>query len=350
MTTHGQMTDEEYMAIAVQAAAGARHRSSPNPWVGAVVVDRHGTVTTGATHPPGGPHAEVVALDPVADARGATLYTTLEPCTHHGRTGPCTEAVIDAGVARVVIGIEDPDPVVAGGGIDRLRAAGLEVTLGVEAPVVARQLRPYLHHRRTGRPWVVLKLAASLDGRTGAPDGTSQWITGGAARRDVHRLRAESDGIVVGAGTVRADDPSLTVRDWPGPDLDIDPSEVRDPRRVVLGTAAEGARVRPCLEWHDELDALLETLGSEGVVQLLVEGGASVAHSFHTAGLVDQYTIYLAPVLFGGDDGSPLFRGSGATTIDEVWRGGIDEATWLDGDLRLDVVPWDSLGPGHPGR
>lgn len=350
MTARGPMTDEEYMALAVQAAAAARHRSSPNPWVGAVVVDRDGNVATGATHPPGGPHAEVVALGASADARGATLYTTLEPCIHHGRTGPCTESVIDAGVARVVVGVEDPDPAVAGRGVERLRAAGVDVTLGVGAAEVAHQLRPYLHHRRSGRPWVVLKLAASLDGRTAAPDGSSRWITGATARRDVHRLRAESDAVVVGSATVRVDDPELTVRDWPGPAPDVDATEVRDPRRVVLGTAATGAKVHPCLEWHHGLDALLDTLGSEGVVQVLVEGGASVAHSFHAAGLVDQYTIYLAPALFGGDDGAPLFRGSGAVTMGDVWRGDVEEATWLDGDLRVDLVPADSFGAGPVRR
>ena len=183
----------------------------------------------GATAPPGGPHAEVTALARAGDAaRGATLYVTLEPCAHHGRTPPCTDAIVAAGVARVVVGIEDPDQRVAGRGIAALRAAGIDVTVGVAADEVAEQLAPYRKHRATGQPCVVLKLAASLDGRTAAPDGTSRWITGEAARRDVHRLRAHSDAVLVGAGTVRADDPELTVR------LD-GASDGPQPLRVVLG-------------------------------------------------------------------------------------------------------------------
>ncbi len=193
----------------------------------------------GATAPPGGPHAEAAALAAAGEqARGATLYVTLEPCDHHGRTPPCTAGIVEAGVARVVIGIEDPDPLVAGRGIETLRASGVEVDVGVEAARVADQLAPYLKHRTTGRPWVVLKMAATLDGRTAAPDGTSRWITGEASRRDVHRLRAQSDAVLVGAGTVRADDPELTVRLGDG-------EATSEPLRVVLGSVPPDARVRP---------------------------------------------------------------------------------------------------------
>ncbi len=206
------------MLQAVEAAERVRGRTAPNPWVGAVLVapgDSHTPTTwfVGATAPPGGPHAEVTALTAAGDrARGATLYVTLEPCAHHGRTPPCTEAVLGAGVARVVVGMVDPDPLVDGRGVEVLRSAGMDVEVGVAADVVGEQLAAYVAHRRTGRPWVVLKLAATLDGRIAAPDGSSRWITGEAARRDVHRLRAVSDAVIVGAGTVRADDPSLTVR------------------------------------------------------------------------------------------------------------------------------------------
>ncbi|MBX3287023.1 MAG: bifunctional diaminohydroxyphosphoribosylaminopyrimidine deaminase/5-amino-6-(5-phosphoribosylamino)uracil reductase RibD, partial [Actinobacteria bacterium] len=214
------------MAQAVTLAAAVRVATSPNPWVGCVIEAADGRVFGGATEPPGGAHAEVAALRAAGGAaRGATAWVTLEPCSHTGRTGPCADALVEAGVARVVVALEDPDPRVAGRGIERLRAAGVDVEVGVEADAVREQLAPYLKHRSTGRPWVVLKLASSLDGRTAAPDGTSQWITGGAARADAHQLRAESDAIVVGAGTVRADDPSLTVRHVPG----------RSPMRVVLG-------------------------------------------------------------------------------------------------------------------
>src|SRR6516164_2267677 len=224
------MDDVERMRRAMALAAEVRTTTAPNPWVGCVVVPTRagsGAGTTdvfeGATAPPGGPHAEVSALDRAGErARGATLYVTLEPCAHHGRTPPCTDAIIEAGVARVVIGIEDPDPHVAGRGIALLREAGIDVTVGVAADEVVAQLAPYLKHRTTGHPWVVLKMASSLYGRTAAPDGTSRWITGEASRRDVHRLRADSDAVLVGAGTVRVDDPELTVRLDEGLDRDGD--------------------------------------------------------------------------------------------------------------------------------
>ena len=325
------------MGQAMAAAARARRRVSPRPWVGAVIVpagasDHPGFegVTDGRT----GPHAEVMAIAAAGAATvGSTLFVTLEPCSHHGVTGPCADAVIEAGITRVVIGVTDPDPKVAGEGIARLRAAGIEVELGVCASQVTQQLAPYLHHRRTGRPLVILKLASSLDGRTAAPDGTSQWITGPEARLDVHRLRADSDAICVGAGTVRADDPTLTVR---LPDAERSAGDT-EPLRVVLGTAPPDAAVRPCLEMEGDLPGILEDLGSRGVLQLLVEGGSTVAHAFHTAGLVDRYVLYMAPALFGGDDGVPVFSGPGADTIDSLRRGRIVEMRRVGDDLRLDL-------------
>jgi diaminohydroxyphosphoribosylaminopyrimidine deaminase/5-amino-6-(5-phosphoribosylamino)uracil reductase len=316
------------MARALELAASVRGTTSPNPWVGAVLVAPDGRRFEGATRPPGGPHAESVALAAAGDAaRGATLYVTLEPCAHHGRTPPCADAIVAAGVARVVVALEDPDPAVAGRGLARLREAGVEVEVGRGARPAAELLAPYLKHRRTGRPWVVLKLAATLDGRTAAPDGTSRWITGEAARRDVHRLRAESDAVLVGAGTVRADDPELTVRHVAG----------RDPLRVVLGTAPPDARVHPCLELSGDPGAVLDELGRRGVLQLLVEGGPSVAGAFHRAGLVDRYVLYLAPAFFGGDDARAMFSGPGAGTIDDVWRGRIVSVTRLGDDLRVEL-------------
>jgi diaminohydroxyphosphoribosylaminopyrimidine deaminase/5-amino-6-(5-phosphoribosylamino)uracil reductase len=331
------MDDVEHMRRAVAQAATVRSTTSPNPWVGSVVVPRDAgpegeSSFVGATAPPGGPHAEVAALAAAGEAaRGATLYATLEPCAHHGRTPPCTDAIIAAGVARVVIGIEDPDEQVAGRGIAALREAGIEVTVGVAAEEVAEQLAPYRKHRTTGQPWVVLKMAASLDGRTAAPDGTSRWITGEAARQDVHRLRSRSDAVLVGAGTVRADDPELTVRLGDG-------VERRQPLRVVLGQAPATAKVQPALELSGDLDAVLTELGRRGVIQVLVEGGATVAHDFHTAGLVDRYVVYLAPVFFGGDDGRPIFAGPGAGTIGDVWRGRLVSIEQLGEDLRVEVA------------
>ena len=331
------------MLRAVDAAERVRGRTSPNPWVGAVVVPTatEGSPSawiTGATAPPGGPHAEVSALALAGTrARGATLYVTLEPCSHHGRTPPCADAVIRAGVARVVIGVPDPDPRVDGGGIARLRDAGVEVEVGVAGEVVADQLAPYLAHRRTGRPWVVLKLASSLDGRIAAPDGSSRWITGEEARLDAHRLRAVSDAVVVGAGTVRTDDPSLTVRLPVGDPLFRGPDE--QPARVVLGRVPEGAAVAPALEVTGPLEAVLDDLGARGILQVLVEGGATVAHDFHARGRVDRYVLYLAPAFFGGDDARPLFAGAGAATIADLWRGTVRSVTSLGGDIRVELAP-----------
>jgi diaminohydroxyphosphoribosylaminopyrimidine deaminase / 5-amino-6-(5-phosphoribosylamino)uracil reductase len=331
------------MLRAVDAAERVHGRTAPNPWVGAVLIPpaADGVPSawfTGATAPPGGPHAEVAALAAAGDrARGGTLYVTLEPCSHHGRTPPCVDAVLAAGVARVVVGMVDPDPVVDGRGIARLRQAGVDVEVGVAADAVAEQLAPYVAHRRTGRPWVVLKLAATLDGRIAAPDGTSRWITGEEARLDAHRLRAVSDAVVVGAGTVRADDPALTVR-LPEGDLYFrGPDE--QPERVMLGTVPDGAAVAPAIAISGTPGQVLDDLGGRGMVQVLVEGGAQVAHDFHAGGHVDRYVIYLAPALFGGDDARPLFAGQGAATIADMWRGEVRSVTSLGGDIRVELAP-----------
>jgi diaminohydroxyphosphoribosylaminopyrimidine deaminase/5-amino-6-(5-phosphoribosylamino)uracil reductase len=321
--------DEELMWRAMALAASVRGSTSPNPWVGAVLATEEG-VFEGATQPPGGPHAEIVALAAAGEAaRGGTLYVTLEPCSHTGRTGPCADAVIEAGVARVVVGIVDPDEKVAGSGIKRLKEADVQVDVGLYHDEIAAQLAPYLKHRATGRPFVILKVAATLDGRTAAPDGSSQWITSRDSRADAHRLRAESDAVLVGAGTVRADDPALTVRDVEG----------HDPMRVVLGKAPEDAKVHPALELSGDLDAVLDKLGGMGVMQLLVEGGATVAHAFQAARLVDRYVIYLAPALMGGDDGRAMFHGDGGSTMAELWRGRIVSVQPVGDDIRIELEP-----------
>jgi diaminohydroxyphosphoribosylaminopyrimidine deaminase/5-amino-6-(5-phosphoribosylamino)uracil reductase len=329
--------DTTAMATALAAAAAVRATTSPNPWVGAAIIDADGELLgVGATEPPGGRHAEIVALDAARGvAAGATLVCTLEPCSHHGRTPPCTDAIIAAGIRRVVVAITDPDPKVAGTGIAALRGAGIEVEIGLGAAEAAVQLAPYLHHRRTGRPYVICKLAMSVDGGTAAPDGSSQWITGDAARRDAHRLRAESDAILVGAGTVRADDPALTVRHVDGD----------DPLRVVLGSAPAGAKVHPCLEWDASLDDLLEELGGRGVLQLMVEGGAGVVGSFHAAGLVDRYVLYLAPALFGGSDAKSAIGAATAPTIADIWRGRFDTIERVGDDVRIELIPRKTPDP-----
>jgi len=327
------------MERARDAAELVRGRTAPNPSVGAIVVAADGDRPewfAGATAPPGGPHAEIGALRAAGPrAVAGTLYVTLEPCAHHGRTPPCTEAVVASGIRRVVVGMEDPDPSVGGRGIAALRSAGIEVEVGIGADEVGEQLAAYVNHRRTGRPWVVLKLASTLDGGTAAPDGTSQWITGDRARTDAHRLRAQSDAVLVGAGTVRVDDPALTVRlpagdpYYRGPDA--------QPVRVVLGRVPSGAAVEPAVELGGDLGAVLDELGRRGILQVLVEGGATVAHGFHASGLVDRYVLYLAPALFGGSDARPLFAGPGASTLDNLWRGKLRSVTSLGDDLRVEL-------------
>ena len=325
------MDEAEAMTHAVRQAASVRARTSPNPWVGAVVLDANGRVVgVGATEPAGGAHAEVIAIEAAgAAAAGATLAVTLEPCSHHGRTPPCVDAIVAAGIARVVVGVHDPDRRVAGRGVAGLRAAGVTVEVGLLGDRVSAQLQPYLHHRRTGRPYVVCKLATTIDGGIAAPDGSSQWITGQEARTDAHRLRAESDAIVVGAGTIRTDDPSLTVRHVDG----------GDPLRVVLGQAPAAARVHPCLEWTGDLPALVDELGRRDIIQVMIEGGSAVVRSFHDDDLIDRYVIYIAPALLTGSDMVPLLAGPTAPSIDSMWRGRFVDVRRLGDDLRVDLIP-----------
>jgi diaminohydroxyphosphoribosylaminopyrimidine deaminase / 5-amino-6-(5-phosphoribosylamino)uracil reductase len=324
--------DAAIMGLAIETASpvSIRRAASPNPAVGAVVVTVDGRKFRGVTEPFGGAHGEIMAMRAAtasgADLAGGTVYTTLEPCSHHGRTGPCTEALITAGVSRVVIGVLDPDPLVSGIGVARLRAAGIAVDVGVCADAIALQLEYYLFHRtHARRPFVTLKLAATLDGRSAAPDGTSQWITGIDARSDTHRLRAEHDAIIVGAGTVRTDNPTLTVRHVDGP----------DPQRFVLGAIPDGAAVLPATSLRGSPAEIISQLVQRDVMSVLIEGGAAVAHAFHHARLVNRYVVYMAPALFGGDDALGLFRGSGASSINDLWRGTFRSVDRVGPDLRV---------------
>ncbi len=322
-------TDATLMARALELADAARHLAPPNPWVGAVVVRDGQVVGEGFTREPGGPHAEVVALARAGDAaRGATLVVTLEPCAHSGRTGPCTEAILAAGIARVVLGVRDPDVLVAGRGAARLRAAGVEVAEGVLAEQVSAQLAPYLWHRRHGRPFVVAKVAATLDGIVAMADGSSQWITGDAAREDAHELRAQSQAIVVGAGTVRRDDPRLTAR-LAGRTL--------EPLRVVLGDAPPGARVHPCLEYRGDVADLLDELGRRGVLQVLVEGGPRTTSQFVEAGLVNQFVWYIAPAVAGARGTHGALGALSTASIASLRRGRVVRVRQIGEDVRLDV-------------
>jgi diaminohydroxyphosphoribosylaminopyrimidine deaminase/5-amino-6-(5-phosphoribosylamino)uracil reductase len=363
------MHDAELMAQAAEVGRSARRRSAPNPWVGAVVVRDGAIVGIGATEPPGGDHAEVVALREAGErALGATVFVTLEPCSHHGRTGPCADALVAAGAARVVVALEDPDPRVAGSGIARLRASGVGVDVGVGAAEVAHDLSPYLHHRRTGRAFAVVKTATSIDGRTAAADGTSQWITGAAARADGHGLRADAQAVVVGAGTALADHPTLTARA-------CEPAPLHPPLRVLLdargrvpatgplfdttlaptlvvttGEApagaldawrAAGAKVEPVAPGTGggvDLDETVALLGREGVLGALFEGGATVHGALLRAGLVDRIVDYVGGVVLGSD-GLAAFGGPGPATLAAAGRWRLVDAAVLDGDARLTWEP-----------
>jgi len=277
---------------ALALVATAPRSGYPNPTVGAVLVAPGGaTLGEGVSEPAGGRHAEIVALDEAgASAEGATLYVTMEPCAHHGRTPPCVDAIVRAGVARVAAACADPSPD-AGGGADALRAAGVEVEL-LDLPEARAQNEAWRTWAARGRPYVVLKLAVSLDGRAVVPG--RRWVTGEESRRRVHELRAEVDAVAVGMGTVRADAPRLDARD-------VD--ALRQPRRLAFGRGPvpEGST----LELRDgAIDGELAALAAEGVQSLLLEGGPTIAASFLAAGLVDRLLVFVAPVLAG--DGPPM--------------------------------------------
>src|SRR5918995_5242647 len=292
----------------------------PNPRVGCVLLDPRGVeVAEGYHRGAGSPHAEAAALAEAGDdARGATAVVTLEPCNHTGRTGPCAEALLAAGVSRVVYAVPDPGAHSSGGGA-RLRAAGVEVEEGVLADEGAQLLASWLTVQRLGRPHVTVKWAQSLDGRAAASDGTSQWITGPASRADVHRRRAEADAIVVGTGTVLADDPALTARDPGGQFFDAQPVPVVFGRRAVPSDAAVTRHPHAPMFFEGvDLAADLAELAHRGIRSLFVEGGPTLASAFIRAGLADELLVYVAPTLLGGPR---LALGDlGVATIDAALR------------------------------
>lgn len=321
------------LALAAQGPA-----YGPNPRVGCVLLDPGGRpVAEGFHRGAGTPHAEAAALAAARsrgiDPRGTTAVVTLEPCAHQGRTGPCADALIDAGVAAVHVGVADPNPV-ATGGAARLRAAGIEVTTGALADDGEELLRPWLHAVRTGRPYVTLKLATSLDGRVAAADGTSRWITGQRARAHAHTIRAQVDAIAVGSGTALADDPSLTARTVDGSLFE------HQPLRVVLGrrTVPDAARLRgpggPLLHLPDQdLDVVLRQLAEREVRHLLVEGGPTLATALLAADAVDELHAYVAPVLLGA--GATAVGDLGITTIGDAARFATHDTTRLGDDVLL---------------
>lgn len=359
-------SDAQAMKLALRLARRGEGQTSPNPMVGAVVTWRGEVVGTGWHRAAGTPHAETIALDEAGPrARGATLYVTLEPCVHHARTPPCVDCLLTAGVARVVVATVDPDPRVSGRGISALEAAGVDAEVGM-LETEARSLNAaYFVHRLLGRPFVTYKAAVSLDGRIAASDGSSRWITGPEARRDVHRLRARSDAICVGIGTMLADDPSLTVRGV---------RRHRPPRRIVVDSAARtppGARIlsgeaptmvvttqaAPEARVRDLESAgaevirvgsrggmvsvpdMLERLAGRGVVSMLLEGGATLAGAFAESGLIDRYVWYVAPKLIGGPHSTPALQGWAAPTIEQAWGLHFESVRRIGQDVRIVASP-----------
>jgi diaminohydroxyphosphoribosylaminopyrimidine deaminase/5-amino-6-(5-phosphoribosylamino)uracil reductase len=314
------------MALALRLARRGLFTTDPNPRVGCVIADGDRVVGSGWHEAAGGAHAEIAALnDAVEPVRGLTAYVTLEPCAFHGRTPPCVDALIEAGIGRVVVPIEDPHERVRGQGLQRLREAGVEVESGLLA-APAEDLNPgFLKRMRTGRPWLRVKSAVSLDGRTGLANGESQWITGAAARRDVQRWRARSSAILTGSGTVLADDPRLNARvsgavlqplrvvadsRWRTPlnsrllgeGSEVLLAGVGEPPAALAGTGAECLSL-PAGAGGIDLGALLDELGRRGVNEVQVEAGARLCGALFTQGLVDEVLLYVAPLLLG--DGGP---------------------------------------------
>lgn len=340
------MTDEYYMREALRVAANARGRTSPNPLVGAVIVREGRIIATGWHREAGTPHAEIHALRMAGElAKGATLYVTLEPCAHYGRTGPCAKAVAEAGIARVVVALRDPNPKVAGKGLAMLEEAGIEVKCGLLSREAARLNEAFLKWIETGLPFVALKTAMSLDGKIATFTGASQWITGEAARQRVHEYRDVYDGILAGIGTVLSDDPSLTARLEGGagknPVRIISDSMARTPVQARLMTdgaapvliavteAAPAGRVEALKAAGAELivagsgpqvdmTLLMKALGERDITSVFVEGGGTVNFSLLKAGLVDKVYAFVAPKLIGGREAKTPVEGEGFAELSEA--------------------------------
>ena len=352
-----------WMRRALQLAALAEGSTSPNPLVGAVVLTADGRLVGDGFHARAGePHAEPGALAQAGEsARGGTIVVTLEPCCHHGRTPPCTEAILAAGIERVVVALSDPDPRVAGGGLQRLRDAGLEVISGVLEAEAAHQNRAFVHRVRTGRPWGILKWAMSLDGRTALPNGVSQWISGPPARAWVHQLRAQCDAVIVGGGTVRLDDPLLTSRGRRSPEplrvvlsrsLDLPQSAQlwqQDVAATLVAHGSEGGVPSDAasgvtaalkaqgvdLETLDrcEPELLLQALAQRGCNKVLWECGPGLAAAALRQGCVQEIAAVVAPKLLGGDPARTPLGELGFTAMDQVLPLSLAAVQSLDRDL-----------------
>lgn len=366
------MNDERYMARALELARRGRFTTTPNPNVGCVIVRGGEIVGEGWHHRAGEPHAEVHALRMAGDkAKGATAYVTLEPCSHHGRTPPCCDALIAAGVSRVVAAMQDPNPQVAGRGLYRLQQAGIEVSHGLMMSEAEALNRGFLKRMRTGFPWIQLKLGASLDGRTAMASGESQWITSAAARRDVQHLRAQSSAILTTSATVLADDPGLTVR-WnelnDNVHQQLDESALRQPVRVVIDsqqrvTPQHRLIAQPGETWlmRSEIDqqswpervsqiavplrgeqldlvAMMMLLGQRQINTVWVEAGASLAGALLQAGLVDELIVYMAPKLLG-NAARGLCELPGLEQLADAPALNFNDVRKVGTDLRLTLTP-----------
>ncbi len=367
------IADREFMSRALELAAKGRYTASPNPTVGCVLVRDASAIGEGYTRPAGGNHAEIEALGDLSKAAtsGATAYVTLEPCSHTGKTGPCVDALINAEISRVVIACEDPNPKVAGQGIKLLEQAGIEVACGLFEDQAREINRGFIKRHEHGTPWVLVKMAASLDGRTAMASGQSQWITTPASRKDVQRLRAASCAIITGIGTQMMDDPSLTVR-INNDDVGVEDS-LRQPLRVVvdsrmqmspesrmlaqpgdtliatldqseqrekaLALKAAGADVvfLPALDGHVDLQQLLLELARRECNNVMVEAGAGLAGAFVAEGLLNELVCYWAPKLFGSD-ARPMFE-LPIQTIDAHLALSVKDIRQIGEDIRITLRP-----------
>jgi diaminohydroxyphosphoribosylaminopyrimidine deaminase/5-amino-6-(5-phosphoribosylamino)uracil reductase len=360
--------DEQWMKRAIRLAEKGRGRTSPNPMVGAVIVKEGIVIGEGYHAKAGEAHAEIIALRKAGEeAKGSTLYLNLEPCTHYGRTPPCAPVIIEAGVRRVVIGIEDPNPLIKGKGMESLRKAGLEVEVGILEKECQKLNEAFYKYIVKREPFVILKVAATLDGRIATRDGESKWISGETSRRFVHRLRDQVDGVVVGIGTILKDDPMLTARVRGGRDplrvvldsrlrIPEDAKVIKvDPSKTIIATTELAARdKRQRLEKmgvqilildskHERvsLKPLLSKLGEMGIMSILVEGGSQVNGSFLDEGLIDKLLLFLSPKLIGDDQAIGIFGGKGVTRL--------KDAVHLR-ELRVRRIGGDILIEGYVGE
>ncbi len=361
--------DDRFMWMALDLARQGRGRTNPNPMVGAVVVQGSEVVGSGYHQAAGTPHAEIIALQKAGEkAKGATLYVNIEPCSHHGRTGPCSEAIIKAGISRVVAAIEDPNPLVRGGGFARLTEAGIKVKEGILAEKAEQLNEVFIKYITTGLPFVGVKVAMSLDGKIATKKGESHWITGEKARQFVHRLRDQSDVIMVGIETVIKDNPRLTTR--------FEGGGGKDPTRVVVDSTARlplDARVvessssaktilavteqsppdkrralenrgievlvLPSKEGRVDLKALMKELAARELSAVLVEGGGTLNYSLLDQNLIDKLFIFIAPLIIGGRESPTAFSGSGVSDLGKAWSVDRLEMKQFDKDLLLIGYP-----------